>query len=326
MFGNFDLRIKLGLVILWSMVVSIFGQINWQADLQQTQALATSQQKPALLYFYTPVAEDCKKFERETLSNPQVANLLNSNFISLRVNAQQDQKILLQYGVYRVPTVIILEPSGKEVMRLITFYPPDKLINSLNQFKAQMSLQSQETPALAMPTPVKPAQAIFYDSFESLYGWTSDRTKGLAQVSLVKGVQGNAIKLEYELPRDEYSYVQLYRMLKPKGRLKLPEKYTLTFYMSGTGGVNDFALKFEDDDGTNFGTIIPTPVDGQWRKYVFTSDEIKYLWGGKNKELESFSVLWLAVSSVDAIKKDVVGGEKGVIMVDELSIVPGIQR
>ncbi|MCX7765097.1 MAG: thioredoxin family protein, partial [Candidatus Sumerlaeia bacterium] len=312
--------------IVWSIVVNIFGQVNWQTDLQQTLALAKSQQKPALLYFYTPFAEDCKRFEQETLSNPQVVNLLNQNFICLRVNAQQDQKVMMQYGLYRVPTVVVLEPSGREVMRLITYYPPDKLISSLTQFITNMSLQRQETPTPVMPTPVKPAQAIFYDSFETLYGWGCDRTKGLAQISLVKGIQGNAIKLEYELPRDEYSYVQVHRILKPAERIKLPEKYTVSFYMSGSGGVNEFALKFEDDDGTNFGTIILTPVDGQWRKYVFTSDDIKYLWGGRDQILNSFAVLWLAVSSRDAIKKEVVGGEKGTILVDELSIVPGIQR
>jgi thioredoxin-related protein len=317
--------LAVSLLFVISFSICTAQQINWTGDYGQAAQLAQSQQKPILIYFYNANARLCKKFSGETLTHPQVINYLNTNFINLAINSDTQMNMISKFGVYRVPTVVVLDPEGKEFLRILTHYPADKLLESLGGVNKTMASRATVTtqPSIQQTYP----RALFYEPFESIRGWGNEgSTEGaIAQISLIKGVRGNAFRIDYELKRDSHNYIQIHRELDPRESFTFPAKYTVVVHLAATGGNNGLDLKFADADGTNYGTLVNIPVDGKGHKYVFTSDDIKYLWGG-DKSMDRFHVLLIAVSSKDALNPQIPNGNKGAVFIDELVILPGIHR
>ncbi|MBI4604145.1 MAG: hypothetical protein HY721_19480 [Planctomycetes bacterium] len=70
---------------------------------------------------------------RETYPDVDVAALLEKHFIAVKVNAGKDAGRALagRYEVRAYPTLLITDPKGEEVDRLIGFRPPAKIIPEL---------------------------------------------------------------------------------------------------------------------------------------------------------------------------------------------------
>ena len=304
----------------------VFANVNWVSSYQQALQTAQQQHKPIFIYFYSPGINPCVRFDRETLANEEVISFLNHHFISLRVNTEQDRTMASRFGLFRVPTIMIQDYAGNEFLRLITFYPADKLLASLREVTAKTAPQAATQPRSGGT--FRDARAIFYEPFETLYGWGSEGSSenSMAQISLVPGIKGNAFKVDYELRRDQHNYIQIHRALWADEQMTLPQTYTVIFHLAGTGGRNNLDLKFADDDGTNVGIVFPLPTDFKDHTFVLTSDQIKYLWGGKNTTLDKFSVFLIAVSPIDATNPAVPSGEKGAFFIDEMMILPGIHK
>ena len=47
-----------------------------------------------LLFFYKPNCEYCDKMKKETISDPEVINLINSNFLPVRINGYSKDTII----------------------------------------------------------------------------------------------------------------------------------------------------------------------------------------------------------------------------------------
>ena len=84
-----------------------------------------SEDKPLMIYFYTGWCSWCKKLERETYSNDQVASLLNDNFICLKINVEDHPSLMAEYRIPGFPTVIFLSAEGEEMGRIMGYKPPD---------------------------------------------------------------------------------------------------------------------------------------------------------------------------------------------------------
>jgi thiol:disulfide interchange protein len=69
--------------------------------------------------FYTNWCAPCKVMEQSVFRDEDVANYLNDNCISIRVNAEKgkgpDRK--LEYAVDAYPTMLVYNPNGDEVAR-----------------------------------------------------------------------------------------------------------------------------------------------------------------------------------------------------------------
>jgi hypothetical protein len=167
---------------------------------------------------------------------------------------------------------------------------------------------------------------IFHEPFDDLFGWQNEKSSdgSLIRISLVPGIRDRAFKISYELKKDGWSYVQIRKNLKESERIVLPKEYTMIFHAAGSGGKNSLAVKMIDSDGTNFGYIFPIPLDEKSRKYVVTSNQIGYLWGGEDKVLSRFDTLFIAIAPIPEEWEKVTEKSTGVVYIDELVIVPYI--
>ena len=104
---------------------------GWMADEAFGVALARKSGKPVLLNFDAAWCAACKQLERETFPDAQVQAALRK-VVAIRVDATDDEapetaRLRKKYAVVVMPTMIVLDRSGKEVARATEFVPAAKL-------------------------------------------------------------------------------------------------------------------------------------------------------------------------------------------------------
>ncbi|MDK2972867.1 MAG: hypothetical protein PWP23_2622 [Candidatus Sumerlaeota bacterium] len=308
------------MLILAPLAARAQQKIPWVPDLPKAVEYARQTQKPLFVYVYTRHAEGCKQFQEQTLTNPAVIQLLANDFVCVPVDAETDRIVTGRFGVYRAPTVLILDPTGREFMRLVTYYPPGRLIGALQQLNVY-------APQAPVPPSTDVPNVIFHESFDSLFGWGNEGSAAGCSVrlALANGVRGNAFRVLYDIEPKGWSWVQVYRELGPREQFILPPEYTIVFQLAGKGAHNEMNIKLLDQDGTNFGAIFVVPVDFQGHQYAITSDKIGYLWGGADKVLGKVYQIHIAVTP-DQEYWETHGPEpSGEIYIDELYIIPGLR-
>ena len=67
-------------------------EINWIA-LEKAKQYATKYNKEILIFFYKKDCEYCEKMKQEALSDMQVINLINNNFLPVKINSRTKDTI-----------------------------------------------------------------------------------------------------------------------------------------------------------------------------------------------------------------------------------------
>lgn len=301
------------------------GQIQWVGGWQPALQAARQGNKPLFVYFYSNKANECFRFQRDTLTNADVVGYVNANFVGLAVDSTVVRDLTVQFGVFKVPSVLLLAPDGKEFARFVTYYPPAQLVESLKQ-SLSTSEQAAEPSASAQSLRQTYPNAIFHETFDSLTGWNNHSSSegARANINLIRGVYGRAFAIQYALRTNEFNYIQIHKELDPRMHFPLPQQYTVILHLAGKGGANSFDLKFADDDGTNYGAMIPIPLDFKGRRILVTSNEIGYLWGGNDKVISKVKYFLIGISPLGDTWPKAPADVSGSLYIDELVIIPGI--
>jgi hypothetical protein len=82
----------------------------------EIQAMRSS--KNMLIYFQTPQARRCREVEQTLFQSEGFAPVADSHIL-VRVDAAAQRHHAIQYGVYRVPTVVIASPQGQPLATFV---------------------------------------------------------------------------------------------------------------------------------------------------------------------------------------------------------------
>ena len=158
--------IVLGSLLFWTLPLPSARAtegVNWY-PYEEGVKRARGTNKPILLDFYTDWCGWCKKMHAETYGDREIQQLLNRNFIPIKINAESKEPVKVdgkqvamkdltrKYGVRGFPTTIFLESDGTFIgplpgytdpgsMRKVLAYIQEKAYKkmSLEEFTKQRS-------------------------------------------------------------------------------------------------------------------------------------------------------------------------------------------
>lgn len=110
---------------------------DWVHTLAEAKALATTSQKPILIYCWADGSEYCTKLYQDTLSAAGAGTAL-SNFVcfSAKHGGAGVKEMFAQYGVQTLPTMLFVQPSGKADDLIQGFIPAGEFVVELDRIKS----------------------------------------------------------------------------------------------------------------------------------------------------------------------------------------------
>jgi len=112
--------------------------VDWRAYSEKTLAQAAEQGKPVIIDFYADWCTPCRELEETTFHHADVVRQASEDFVMIKVDVTQGgdplhERLLKQYDVKGVPTIVFLDARGEERadLRMVDFLPPEPFLNRM---------------------------------------------------------------------------------------------------------------------------------------------------------------------------------------------------
>jgi thioredoxin-related protein len=106
------------------------GEVTWH-DYEKGLALGKSDNKKIMVNFYADWCGYCTKMEKETFAAAKVADYLNANFISIRINSDKNKQLAKGYNVTGLPSTWFLAENGDRIGNRPGWITADKFLELL---------------------------------------------------------------------------------------------------------------------------------------------------------------------------------------------------
>lgn len=107
-------------------------KIPWLKSLDEAKQAAQAQHKPILVDFFATWCGPCKMMDEETWPQPSIVAAAGK-YVPVRLDVDLNQEVATQFGVDSIPTVVLLDSTGKELERNTGFASPSDLLSLLTK-------------------------------------------------------------------------------------------------------------------------------------------------------------------------------------------------
>jgi thiol:disulfide interchange protein len=125
-------------------VTSLFAGEGWMTNIDEAKALSKKENKPLFVEFTgSDWCPPCMMMEKKVFSKDAFKAGAEKDFILVKIDIPngdkklkaKNQKVLEKYRVSGVPTVVLLDPKGKEFSRFTAskFRSVDKMLGELKR-------------------------------------------------------------------------------------------------------------------------------------------------------------------------------------------------
>jgi thiol:disulfide interchange protein DsbD len=109
--------------------------VTWRPYSDEQLSEARKLKRPVIIDFYADWCAPCRELEEVTFHHPEVVEQTRRDFMMIKVDLTQKgnpdhERLLNQYNIKGVPTVVFLDSSGRERLdlRLVDFLPAEQFL------------------------------------------------------------------------------------------------------------------------------------------------------------------------------------------------------
>lgn len=107
------------------------SELKWYTNFDSASLEAQNADKQIFAVFSASWCPACQQLESETLVDEKVIQKLSQNYVAVKIDVDTNPELSSKYGVYSIPTVIIMNSNGDEIKRIEGYQSPDQLSNEL---------------------------------------------------------------------------------------------------------------------------------------------------------------------------------------------------
>ena len=110
--------------------------ILWKMNYVEGYQLASAQDKPVLLYFYSDNCSACAKMKFVTFKNDDLIRIINNLYIPIKINIDNNIDELNAYGITALPTIVVRTNKKNILAEYIGYQEPKQLASKLSIISA----------------------------------------------------------------------------------------------------------------------------------------------------------------------------------------------
>jgi YHS domain-containing protein/thiol-disulfide isomerase/thioredoxin len=132
--------------------------VHWHNDLESAKVVAKQTNRLVLVHFWTPSCGPCMALNQNVFNQPGVANAIETQFVPVKLNADENSATATWYGITRVPTDVIVTPDGQIVGKIISPPTPAAYVAEVTGVAGKYAAKSGQAFAKAAAAAPVPSQ------------------------------------------------------------------------------------------------------------------------------------------------------------------------
>jgi len=115
---------------------SPISAIQWQPSFEAALQVAAQTGRPLFVHFWAPWCSPCMRIERDVFTQPAIHQVINSQFVPVKLNLDDHRLLAVRYHVSAIPTDVILSPQADLIATAPSASSLNMYVFQLNQMAA----------------------------------------------------------------------------------------------------------------------------------------------------------------------------------------------